>query len=113
MLMEKLYLACLNEVFNAGGVVLHTGKMQSGPSVVVAHVHVNTSQVGSLQGHLVALELEVLLSFKSDIWVWDQSTVKPGMQRTRAGQASDFAPRSFALSGSSCRWCALQSGKGM
>ena len=35
------------------------------------------------------------------------------MQQKRVGQASDFVPRSFALSGSSCRLCALQSGKGL
>ena len=35
------------------------------------------------------------------------------MQRTRVGQVSDFAPHSFALLGSSCHWCALQSGQGL
>ena len=42
--------------------------------------------------------------------IYNWSKMIPEMQQTRAGQASDFALRSFALSGSSCRWCVLQSG---
>ena len=42
--------------------------------------------------------------------IYNWSKMIPEMQRTRAGQASGFALRSFALSGSSCRWCVLQSG---
>lgn len=56
MCIESLYLAGLNEVFDAGGVVLNTSKMKGSPSVVVAHVHVDASQIGSLKCHLVSLD---------------------------------------------------------
>ena len=52
----SLYLARLNEVFDAGGMVLNTSKMKGCPSIVVAHVHVDASQIGSLKRHLVSLD---------------------------------------------------------
>ena len=51
----SLYLAGFNEVFDTGRVVLNTSKMKGSPSIVVAHVHVNASQIGSLKCHLVSL----------------------------------------------------------
>ena len=52
----QVRLAGLNEVFDAGRMVLNTSKMKGSPSVVVAHVHVDASQIGSLKCHLVPLE---------------------------------------------------------
>ena len=51
----SLYLAGFNEVFDTGRMVLNTSKMKGSPSIVVAHVHVNASQIGSLKCHLVSL----------------------------------------------------------
>ena len=53
---EGFHLAGLNEVFDAGRMVLNASKMQGSPPVIVAHVHVHTSQIGSLEGHLVPLD---------------------------------------------------------
>ena len=36
--------------------ILDTSKMKGSPPVVVAHVHVNACQIGSLKRHLVSLD---------------------------------------------------------
>ena len=96
-------LAGLDEVFHAGRMVFHASKMESGPPVVVAHVHVHSCQVGSLKSHLVTLrkrlELLGMMRLKRE----------PVRQQTIAGQASGFAPRSFVLWDSSYHCCSLRS----